>query len=100
MLLEKRYNMERICNRPLLIFVLLWSCAEAKDHLEGEFVAGSFILTQKSLSEAPHRYAKVLRSALDKVANGTMNPYVEDDFTGFLKICKVRIDKTGEMRPE
>jgi hypothetical protein len=32
----------------------------------GEFVAGSFILTQKSLNEAPYRYAGVLRQALDK----------------------------------
>ena len=33
---------------------------------EGEFLAGTFILTQKSLSEAPYRYAGVLRKALDK----------------------------------
>lgn len=33
----------------------------------GEFVAGSFILTQKSLNEAPYRYAGVLRKALDRV---------------------------------
>ena len=32
----------------------------------GEFLAGTFILTQKSLSEAPYRYAGVLRKALDK----------------------------------
>ena len=34
---------------------------------EGEFIAGSFILTQKSLNEAPYRYAGVLRKALDTV---------------------------------
>ncbi len=34
---------------------------------QGEFVAGSFILTQKSLDEAPYRYAGILRKALDKV---------------------------------
>ena len=33
---------------------------------KGEFLAGSFILTQKSLDEAPYRYAGVLRKALDK----------------------------------
>ena len=32
-----------------------------------EFEAGSFILTQKSLNEAPYRYAGVLRKILDKV---------------------------------
>eukprot|EP00095_Tigriopus_kingsejongensis_P007184 maker-scaffold3067_size10345-snap-gene-0.2 protein:Tk07184 transcript:maker-scaffold3067_size10345-snap-gene-0.2-mRNA-1 annotation:"predicted protein" len=34
---------------------------------EAEFVAGSFIITQKSLNEAPYRYAGILRKALDKV---------------------------------
>ena len=33
---------------------------------KGEFLAGTFILTQKSLSEAPYRYAGVLRKALDR----------------------------------
>ena len=32
-----------------------------------EFEAGSFILTQNSLNEAPYRYAGVLRKILDKV---------------------------------
>ena len=32
-----------------------------------EFEAGSFILTQNSLNEAPYRYAGVLRRILDKV---------------------------------
>ena len=32
-----------------------------------EFIAGSFILTQNSLNEAPYRYAGVLRKVLDKV---------------------------------
>ena len=34
-----------------------------------EFEAGSFILTQNSLNEAPYRYAGVLRKILDKVEN-------------------------------
>ncbi|TRY75294.1 hypothetical protein TCAL_01331 [Tigriopus californicus] len=34
---------------------------------QAEFVAGSFIITQKSLNEAPYRYAGILRKALDKV---------------------------------
>lgn len=39
---------------------------------DGEFVAGTFILTQKSLDEAPYRYAGVLRQVLDKIE--TKNP--------------------------
>ena len=37
-----------------------------RNRKKGEFLAGTFILTQKSLSEAPYRYAGVLRKALDK----------------------------------
>ena len=33
----------------------------------GEFVAGTYILTQKSLDEAPYRYAGVLRQILDSL---------------------------------
>ena len=33
----------------------------------GEFVAGSFILTQKALSEAPYRYSRFLTKALEKM---------------------------------
>ena len=34
---------------------------------KGEFMAGSFILTQQSLLEAPYRYAGILRDVLDRV---------------------------------
>ena len=34
---------------------------------EGEFVAGSFILTQKALNEAPYRYSRFLTEALEKM---------------------------------
>ena len=41
-----------------LAVVPLWLCSAAKAAaMEGEFVAGSFILTQKSLNEAPYRDA-------------------------------------------
>ena len=40
---------------------------QASDQSDGEFVAGTFILTQKSLDEAPYRYAGVLRQVLDKI---------------------------------
>ena len=42
----------------------------------------------------------MLREALDKVANEKMSPYIEKNIGGFLRICEVRIDSTGEMRPE
>lgn len=44
---------------------------------EGEFVAGSFILTQNSLNEAPYRHAGVLRKALDDVE--TKDPPSQSD---------------------
>jgi hypothetical protein len=34
---------------------------------KGEFMAGTFILTQQSLLEAPYRYAGILRDVLDRV---------------------------------
>ena len=34
---------------------------------EGEFVAGSFILTQKALNEAPYRYSRFLTEALERM---------------------------------
>lgn len=40
---------------------------EADQSSTGEFVAGTFILTQKSLDEAPYRYAGVLRQILDSL---------------------------------
>ena len=65
--------------------------------MDGEFVAGSFILTQKSLSEAPHRYATVLREALDKVANRKDLTYTKNDFAFDLpKICVVKLQRTGK----
>ena len=47
----------------LFLFIFVADCKRIRK--EGEFVAGTFILTQKSLSEAPYRYAGVLRKALD-----------------------------------
>ncbi len=44
---------------------------------KGEFLAGSFILTQKSLDEAPFRYAGVLRKALDRAE--TKDPPTKSD---------------------
>ena len=53
------------------------------------------------------RYATVLREALDKVENGKMSPYVQKNIdvfgigdVGLLRMCEVRIERTGEMRPE
>ena len=45
-----------------------------------EFLAGTFLLTQKSLNEAPYRYAGVLRQILDKVEQkDPPAKYDEDD---------------------
>ena len=59
----------------------------------GEFVAGSFVLTQTSLSEAPYRYAGVLRKALDKLE--TKDPPSQSQE----KNCDVRyrIRPSGEL---
>ena len=61
-------------------------------------MAGSFILTQKSLSEAPHRYAGVLKEALNKLANDKDLSYTKADF-GFHvpKICNVTVQRTGKF---
>ena len=61
--------MTRKCSTYLVLLVILFLFIFGADckriRKEGEFVAGTFILTQKSLSEAPYRYAGVLRKALD-----------------------------------
>ena len=44
-----------------------WVAGQAGQTRQTEFLAGTFLLTQKSLNEAPYRYAGVLRQILDKV---------------------------------
>ena len=55
----------------LNVFLVQWFFfgvfVQGADQSDGEFVAGTFILTQKSLDEAPYRYAGVLRQVLDKI---------------------------------
>ena len=54
----------------MIPFAVIFVCLTTflTDHVIGqEFIAGSFILTQNSLNEAPYRYAGVLRQVLDKV---------------------------------
>ena len=51
----------------LLAFVTFVTLLTEADSQNGEFVAGSFILTQKALSEAPYRYSKFLTTALEKM---------------------------------
>ena len=77
---------------PLLLFVLIGGSESLKK--EGEFVAGTFILTQKSLNEAPYRYAGVLRRALDRVE--TKSPPSKSDEEN----CDVRyrIEPSGKQR--
>ena len=50
----------------LALFLQPYITAGVRVKRNGEFLAGTFILTQKSLSEAPYRYAGVLRKALDR----------------------------------
>ena len=80
-----------------LAVVQLWSrSTDAGPAMEGEFVAGSFILTQKSLNEAPYRDdddridSSVLRSARhgnNFATNGTRIATVEtiDRYAGVLR---------------
>ena len=43
-----------------LVLALCWGAAggQGDPQGKGDFVAGSFILTQKALSEAPYRYSR------------------------------------------
>ncbi len=79
----------------LLLLFLLADCAanDEEDSSSSEFVAGSFILTQKSLDEAPFRFAGVLRRALDRVE--TREPPSQSDEEN----CDVRyrIRPSGEL---
>ena len=44
----------------LLVMVVILVAGVQGDLEPGEFVAGSFILTQKALDEAPYRYSSFL----------------------------------------
>ena len=61
---------------------------------EGEFSAGTFILTQQSLLEAPYRYAGILRDVLDRV-EAKQPPSQSDEAN-----CDVRyrIEPSGDQR--
>ena len=43
-----------------LVLVMCWGATQGQGDTrgKGDFVAGSFILTQKALSEAPYRYSR------------------------------------------
>ena len=49
------------------IYLLLISAFVTLVGAREEFLAGTFLLTQKSLNEAPYRYSGVLREILVKV---------------------------------
>ena len=61
---------------------------------DGEFIAGSFILTQKALSEAPYRYSRFLTSALERME--MVDPPSKRDEEN----CNVRyrIEPSGEFK--
>ena len=51
----------------ILSFTEVKGLEEERVEEEGEFVAGSFILTQKALNEAPYRYSRFLTEALERM---------------------------------
>ena len=63
---------------------------------EGEFMAGSFILTQRALDEAPYRYSSFLTQALEKME--MKDPPTKEDKEN----CNVKykIEPSGEGEPE
>ena len=63
---------------------------------DGQFVAGSFILTQKALSEAPYRYSRFLTDALKKME--LVDPPSKRDEEN----CNVRyrIEPSGKSSPQ
>ena len=63
---------------------------------DGQFVAGSFILTQKALSEAPYRYSRFLTDALKKME--LVDPPSKRDEEN----CNVRyrIEPSGTRSPQ
>ena len=65
----------------------------AGDCQNGDFIAGSFILTQKALSEAPYRYSRFLTSALERMEK--VDPPSKRDEEN----CNVRyrIEPSGEL---
>jgi hypothetical protein len=62
----------------------------------GEFSAGSFILTQQSLHQAPYRYSGILRDVLDRV-EARQPPSQSDE-----QNCDVRyrIEPSGESEQQ
>ena len=56
-----------------LVLALCWGAAggQAEPRGKGDFVAGSFILTQKALSEAPYRYSRSLDSREDPLVTNS-----------------------------
>ena len=76
----------------LLVTVFLFLPVGECQNDGGDFVAGSFILTQKALSEAPYRYSRFLTAALEKME--LMDPPSKRDEEN----CNVRykIEPSGE----
>ena len=74
----------------LTLFVFLLPAGDCQN---GDFIAGSFILTQKALSEAPYRYSRFLTSALERMEK--VDPPSKRDEEN----CNVRyrIEPSGEL---
>ena len=81
--------------RLISIFILIGSTFGRKPITKpGEFLAGSFILTQQSLLEAPYRYAGILRDVLDRV-EARQPPSQSDEANCDVKY---RIEPSGKIR--
>lgn len=51
----------------IFLELFLGSHGHVKPRNEAEFVVGSFMVTQKALNEAPHRYAGMIQKVMDLV---------------------------------
>ncbi len=51
------YRMKPPAAAVVVAAMLLWLLVMAEGQEEGEFVAGTFIITQEALDEAPYRYS-------------------------------------------
>ena len=76
----------------LICLIFLIPAGQCQD---GQFVAGSFILTQKALSEAPYRYSRFLTEALERME--LADPPTKKDEEN----CNVKykIEPSGEKVP-
>ena len=79
----------------LILAFVCWNLVLIDLTFGQEFEAGSFILTQNSLNEAPYRYAGVLRKILDKVEKKDPPSQSDEENCN----AKYRIKPSGNLTP-